>query len=204
MHKTGSANGSFSGNFLYDRLLAGREHLLLDLNRLVDFGFVCRACRDFYQDWGRDAWDPVLMFKMVCLQFLYDLSDREVEEQATFNLLYKWFLGLSAEERPPGHSTVCRFRARLGAEGFQRLFNQVVEQARAQGPVSDRLHIIDSTHMTAKVDLFRLKKEHRDGDDDDHYVDRNSPDPEPASAARPRRKAFTATKAMWCRTPTPS
>ena len=52
MHKTGSANGSFFGNFLYDRLLAGREHLLLDLKRLVDFGFVRRACRDFYQDWA--------------------------------------------------------------------------------------------------------------------------------------------------------
>ena len=135
------------------------------------------------------------MFKMVFLQFLYDLSDRDIEEQCTWNMLFKCFLGLSAEELPPDHSTLCRFRLRLGAEGFQRLFNQTVEQARSQGLVSDRLHIIDATHMTAKVDLFRLKKEHRDGDDDDHYVDRNSPDPEPASAARPPRKGFTATNA---------
>ena len=53
-----------------------------------------------------------------------------------------------------------------------------MEQARAQGLVSDRLHIIDATHMTAKVDLFRLKKAHRDGDDDNQDVDRNSPDPD--------------------------
>jgi len=66
------------------------------------------------------------MFKMLCLQFLYDLSDWEVEEQATFNLLDKWFLGLSAEERPPDHTTLCRFRARLGAEGFQTLSNDLV------------------------------------------------------------------------------
>ncbi|MGQ9688991.1 MAG: hypothetical protein ACUVXF_09425 [Desulfobaccales bacterium] len=59
-HKSGSANGSFFGNFLDDRLLAG-GHLLLDLNRLVNFGFLRRACRDFYHNWGRDPWAPVLL-----------------------------------------------------------------------------------------------------------------------------------------------
>jgi len=156
----------------------------------VDFAFVKAALKDFYVDWGRDPWDPVLMFKLVFLQFLYDLSDRQLEEQATWNMMFKWFLGLSAEELPPDHTTLCRFRQRLGAEGFQRLFNQVVEQARAKGLVSDGLHIIDATHMTAKVDLFRLKKEHRDGDDDDHYVDRNSPDPDARFGRKTPKKGF--------------
>jgi IS5 family transposase len=104
--------------------------------------------------------------------------------------MFKCFLGLSAEELPPDHTTLCRFRLRLGAEGFQKLFNEVVEQARAQGLVSDRLHIIDATHMTAKVDLFRLKKEPRDGDDDDHYVDRNSPDPDARFGRKTPKKGF--------------
>ena len=190
MSKTGSANGSFFGNFIYDQLLRRRPHFLFDLSRAVDFSFVKAALKDFYVSWGRDPWDPVLMFKMVFLQFLYDLSDRDIEEQCTWNLLFKSFLGLSAEEMPPDHTVLCRFRQRLGAEGFQKLFNQVVEQARAQGLVSDRLHIIDSTHMTAKVDLFRLKKEHRDDDDDDHYVDRNSPDHDARFGRKTPKKGF--------------
>lgn len=190
MSKTGSANGSFLGNFIYDQLLRRRPHFLHDLSRAVDFAFVKEALKDFYVDWGRDPWDPLLMFKMVFLQFLYDLSDRQLEEQATWNMMFKCFLGLSAEELPPDHTTVCRFRLRLGAEGFQALFNRVVEQARARGLVSDRLHIIDATHMTAKVDLFRLKKEHRDGDDDDHYVDRNSPDPDARFGRKTPKKGF--------------
>jgi len=188
MSKTGSANGSFFGNFIYDQLLRLRPHFLHDLSRAVDFAFVKAALKDFYVDWGRDPWDPVLMFKMVFLQFLYDLSDRQLEERATWDLMFKCFLGLGAEELPPDHSTLCRFRLRLGDEGFQKLFNQVVEQARAQGLVSDRLHIIDATHMTAKVDLFRLKKEHRD--DDDHYVDRNSPDPDARFGRKTPKKGF--------------
>ena len=197
MTKKGKANGSFFGNFLYDQILSQRPHFLKDLAQVVDFRFVEEHCKDFYVDWGRDPWDPVLMFKMVFLQFLYDLSDREMEEQAAFNLVYKWFLGLSVEELPPDFSTLSRFRTRLGAEGFEKLFNQVVDQARSRGFITDRLHIIDSTHISARVDLFRLKKEHKSkrGDDDDHYVDRHSPDPDARFGRKSKKKSFYGYKA---------
>ncbi|MGA8572937.1 MAG: hypothetical protein ACLP7A_06165 [Desulfobaccales bacterium] len=60
------------------------------------------------------------------------------------------------------------------------MFNQVVEQARSQGFITDRLNIIGSTPISARVDLFRLKKEHKTkgGDDNDHHVDRLSLDPD--------------------------
>ena len=192
MTKKGRADGSFWGNHIYNNLLTRRSHLLYELSQVVDFGFVREACRDFYVDYGRDAWDPVLMFKMVFLQFLYDLSDREVEEQAVYNMAFKWFLGLSAEEFPPDHTTVCRFRQRLGAEGFRQLFNQVVEQARSQGFITDRLHILNATHMEAKVDLFRLQKEHGPGahEDDQKYIDRNSPDPEARFGRKSKKTGF--------------
>jgi IS5 family transposase len=196
MTKKGKANGSFFGNFLYDQILSRRPHFLKDLAQVVDFRFVEEHCKDFYSDWGREPWDPVLMFKMVFLQFLYGLSDREMEEQATFNLVYKWFLGLSTEELPPDFSTLSRVRTRLGEKGFETLFNQVVEQARNRGFITDRLHIIDSTHIKARVDLFRLKKEHKGkGDDDDHYVDRNSPDPDARFGRKSKKKSFYGYKA---------
>jgi hypothetical protein len=53
----------------------------------VDFSFVKEACKDFYVDWGRDPGDPVLKFKIVFLQFLYDLSDRQLQEQAACNMM---------------------------------------------------------------------------------------------------------------------
>ncbi len=124
MSKTGSANGSFFGNFIYDQLLRRRPHFLFDLSRAVDFSFVKAALKDFYVDWGRDPWDPVLMFKMVFLQFLYDLSDRGIEEQCTWNLPFKSFLGLSAEERPPDHTVLCRFRHQPVSRGLTEPFQQ--------------------------------------------------------------------------------
>jgi hypothetical protein len=44
--------------------------------------------------------------------------------------------------------------------------------------------------MTAKVDLFRLKREYRDGDDDYHYVDRKSPDPKARFGHKSPKKGF--------------
>ena len=42
---------------------------------------------------------------MIFLQFLYDLSDRDIEEQCTWNMLFKCSLGLGTEELPPDHLT---------------------------------------------------------------------------------------------------
>ena len=195
MTKKGKANGSFFGNFLYELILSPRPHFLKDLPHVLDFRFVGEYCKDFYADWGRDQWDPMLMFTMVFLQFLYNLSDREVEEQAAFNLVYKWFQGLSIKKLPPGYITLGRFRARPGAESFEKLFKQVVEQARGRGFITDRLHIIGSAEIGAWVDLFGLKKQHKGkgkgkGDDNNHYVYRHSPDPDARFGRKSKKKSF--------------
>ncbi len=58
MSKTGSANGSFFGNFVYDQLLRRRPHFLFDISRAVDFSFVKAVLKDFYMGWGRNPWGP--------------------------------------------------------------------------------------------------------------------------------------------------
>jgi IS5 family transposase len=50
------------------------------------------------------------MFKMVFLPYFYDLSERNIEEQCTWNLIFKSFLGLSARKLPPDHTALCRLR----------------------------------------------------------------------------------------------
>jgi len=150
-----SSQNSFFG-MIYEDLVPA-DHLLRKLSAAVDFSFVSALVSDCYcPDNGRPSWDPLVLFKVVFLQFLYDLSDREVEEQVNFHLVCKWFAGLQPEERAPDHTVLCRFRSRLGVEKFQVIFNQIITQAREAGLVHDRLRIIDATHLQAKVDLFRL------------------------------------------------
>ena len=150
-----SSQGSFF-TLIYERLVPP-DHLLRRITAAVDFAFVPDLVRDCYcPDNGRPSWDPLVLFKTVFLQFLYDLSDRQVEEQVNLHLACKWFVGLQPDETGPDHTALTRFRARLGPEKFQAIFNRIVQQAREAGLVHDRLRILDATHLAAKVDLFRL------------------------------------------------
>ena len=178
-----SSQVSFFG-MIYDDLI-GADHLLRRLSEAVDFSFVGPLVSDCYcPDNGRPSWDPVILFKVVFLQFLYDLSDRQIQDQVNLHLGCKWFAGLMPEEAAPDHSTICRFRARLGPEKFQEIFNTIIERARTAGLVHDRLRIIDATHLQAKVDLFRLNKS-QEGE-----VEENSPDPDARFGRKSKRKGF--------------
>jgi IS5 family transposase len=152
-----SVQASFYGNHIYDRLIP-EDHFLKLLDKAVDFLFVNQLCRDTYcPDFGRPAYGPQMMFKIIFLQFLYSVSDRRIEEEVNFNLVLKWFTGLAIDESPPDASSLTRFRDRLGEERFAQIFNQIVEIAREKGLVSDRLSIVDSTDVKAKVDIFKIK-----------------------------------------------
>ncbi len=77
---------SFYVNHIYDRVIP-EDHFLKLLNRAVDFSFVNELCRDAYTpEFGRPAYAPEMMFKILYLQFLYDISDRRVEEEVTFKV----------------------------------------------------------------------------------------------------------------------
>jgi IS5 family transposase len=166
---------SFFGDYVYNTVVP-KNNLLRQINEQIDFSFVQELCRDAYTaDNGRPAWSPVLMFKVVFLQFLYDLSDYRIEEELHDRLSFKMFIGLDVEETPPDHSSISRFRDRLGPDRFKDIFNRIVALARKQGIISNKLHIVDSTHVRAKVDLYRIKQEFKE-QEPDTYIDNHSPD----------------------------
>jgi IS5 family transposase len=190
MLKKDTGQTSFFGDMIYDRLFQKRSHWLKNLLDVVDFSFINDLCQDLYESsTGRPAWLPDKLFKVAFLQFCYDISDRRVEEELAFSLIFRYFVGLEADAEPPDHTTICRFRQKLGPERFQAIFNRIVSDARRRGFVTDRLHILDATHIEAKVDLFRLKQQ-RDNNDNDHYVDSNSPDPDARFGRKTPQKGF--------------
>jgi len=100
---------------------------------------------------------------MLLLAFLYNRSEREIVNECNQNLVFKYFLGLEVDDTAPDHSTLSRFRDRLGVEDFTAIFNKIVELARENGVVSDQLDIVDSTHMQVNVDVFKaLQKASQD------------------------------------------
>ena len=69
---------------------------------VINFRFVHRLCRGCYaREVGRPAASPVMLFKMMLLQFLYGISGRRIVEEVRCHMALKWFCGLEADGEPP-------------------------------------------------------------------------------------------------------
>jgi len=188
-----SNQNSFFGHYLYDQIIPA-NHLLRKVSETVDFSFVNELCLDAYKNLdavGNRPYEPALLFKILFLSFLYDISAREMEEQINDRLSFKWFLNLAVNDLAPDHSTLTCFVERVGTARFEVIFNQIVEQAKAKGLVHERLKIIDSTAIRAKVDLARITRDHgRDDGAGGNYINKNSPDQDARFGRKSDAKKF--------------
>ncbi len=67
---------------LYDAIIP-KDHLLRQINELVDFSFVYDELKDKYcHDNGRNVVHPIRMFKYLLLKTIYKLSDADLVERA--------------------------------------------------------------------------------------------------------------------------
>ena len=157
MLKPKSPQESFYGSYLYDRIVPV-DHLLRQINQVVDFSFTGRILKDRYNvNIGRPAEDPEFMLRLCLLQYIYNDSDRQVVENARLNLAYKYFLGLAVDAEVPDYTTISYFRAqRLGEEKFRSVLEQIVRQCIDKGLVKGNRQIIDSTPVIANISSSSL------------------------------------------------
>lgn len=99
---------------------------------------------------GRKPYDVVLMFKILILQSLYNLSDAQVEFQTKDRLSFMGFLGLSLGDRVPDEKTVWLFREQLTtAELIDPLFEQFQAVLDRAGFAARKGQIIDASIVPA-------------------------------------------------------
>lgn len=99
---------------------------------------------------GRGAWPPLVMVKALLLSALYGLSDRDLEEAIGDRLSFRRFIGVSLEAGVPDHSSLCRFRNLLIAEGLlEKLFAELDKQLAAAGVLLKHGTMLDATVIEA-------------------------------------------------------
>ena len=77
---------SFFGSFAYDPIISRhQDHLLVRMNRLIDWSFVEEEVSDCYSTLGQKAYHPVLLLKLLFIQQLYDLSERDTSTHTDCN-----------------------------------------------------------------------------------------------------------------------
>ena len=184
----------FLSHAVYDAMIPP-GHLFRRLRALLDWGELAVELEDCYRHKGRASVPPEVMLRVMILQYLYDRSDRQVEEDLRLHIGFKFFAGLAPDEAGPDHSTLSRFRGRVGNERFVRIFNKIVQAAREAGVIADRLHAIDARAVKANVATWRRRDREMDDDDPPGFIKfddapKGSPDPDAKWGAKSRGNFF--------------
>ena len=118
---------------------------------------------DSYSIFGRPSIPPEYLIRATLLQILYTIrSERLLMEQLDYNLLFRWFVGLSVDEEVWNHSTFSKNRERLLTGGIaNEFFARVVELARKEDLLSDEHFTVDGTLLESWASLksFRPKND---------------------------------------------
>jgi IS5 family transposase len=89
--------------------------------------------------------------RALVLQFIEDLSDREMERFLQENLAGKWFCELGIGEKSPDHSYFGDFRKRLGTERLMNIFSHVRGSLREMGLIKEIFTFVDASQLVSKL-----------------------------------------------------
>jgi transposase len=135
--------------------LVPEHHLLRKVDQTVDFGFIRDRVKHLYcEDNGRPALDPVVLFKLLLLGYLYGVrSERQLMREVEVNVAYRWFLGFRLRDKVPDASTLSQNRRRRFSEStiYQEIFDEIVLLAVNKGLASGAVLYTDSTHLKANA-----------------------------------------------------
>jgi transposase len=137
---------------LYD-IVIPKDNLLRRIKESLDFSFVNPMLRDQYcAHFGRPAKEPELMFKLLFLKKLYDLSDEMLIQSAAVNMAYKYFLELDPEDELIDSSLLTKFRkTRITEDILEEMLKETIRQAINKGLIKSTAIIVDATHVRANA-----------------------------------------------------
>lgn len=139
------------------------DHPLRPIRLMADkaLSSLHREFNGMYSHTGRPSVPPEVLLKSLLLQILFSIrSNRQLVEQLGYNILYRWFLGLSLEDEIWDHSTFSQNQERLIGTDIAGMFLQrIIEQAKEAHLLSKDHFSVDGTLIEAwaSIKSFRPK-----------------------------------------------
>lgn len=138
---------------------------LESIGGLVDWGALVKIVEGLDKTReGRGGRPPIsfeVKLKMLFLQYIFNLSDEELEDQLADRLSFQQFVGLGYDEEIPDFTTVWKFKEKLVKAGLTRkIFEEIGEQIEARGLILKRGTIVDATLIqSANRPMTKEKRE---------------------------------------------
>ena len=109
----GRKSGQISMAILDLSELIPENHLLRKIDQVISFDFIYDLVAPYYPANGRPSVDPVSMFKMLLVGYLYGIkSERRLMQEIQLNIAYRWFCGFELTDKIPDHSIFSKTRIR--------------------------------------------------------------------------------------------
>ena len=131
-----------------------------------------RSFARLYAKEGRPSVPPEQLLNALLIQVLYGIrSERQLMEQLDYNLLYRWFVGLSPDDRVWDPTTFTKNRERLQqGEVFEKFMAKLLHHPQVKPLLSDEHFSVDGTLIEdwASQKSFRPKDGSGDGGENFH------------------------------------
>jgi transposase len=136
------------------------NYYLRRLKNALDLNFIHEMVNPLYcQDNGRPSIDPEVIVRLFLLQAITGTTSvRELLRETDLHLGYRWFIGYSATEPLPDHSSLSRTLTRFGDDLFNEIFKRSIAQCKSSGLIDGRIMHIDATTIRADLDKDNVDK----------------------------------------------
>src|SRR5438874_7752754 len=147
----------FFYSFRLDEVVPG-DHPVREVAAVLDLSWVHSELAPYYSRLGRPSIDPVLMIRMLVVGYVFAIrSERALCRDVGVNLAYRWFCGLSIEDKIPDHSAFSRARnERFRDSGiFRSVFERIVGACIGASLVGGEGFAVDASLIAADANKQR-------------------------------------------------
>jgi transposase len=134
------------------------DHPVREIAAVLDLNWVHSELAPYYPKLGRPSIDPVLMIRMLIIGYVFAIrSERALCREVQVNLAYRWFCGLSIEDKIPDHSAFSRARNERFRDSdiFRSVFERVVGACIRAGLVGGEGFAVDASLIVADANKQR-------------------------------------------------
>src|SRR5262245_17981209 len=152
-----------------------------------------RTFSRLYSHEGRPSIAPEQLLSALLVQVLYGIrSERQLMEQLDYNLLFRWFVGLSPDDRVWDTTTFTKNRERLQrGEVLQKFMAKLLDHPKVRPLLSDDHFSVDGTLIEAWASHKSFKPKDGDkGDDGSNFHGQTRKNDTHASTSDPNSKLY--------------
>ena len=142
--------------------LVPKTHIVRKMERHLDLSFIYEEVSHLYSSVGNKSIDPVVFFKILLIRYMFGIkSIRETMRQIEVNIAYRWYLGLSFEDKVPHHSSMTQLYKRKYQDSdlFEKIFLKIISLAEEGGYVDYKTIHADATHIKANANKRKYHEE---------------------------------------------